>query len=597
MDKKNTAIGIVLLIAAGLCFVLSARYAPQASPKPAVTATNSGSPFAKNEAPAAGPAHMVADATFSAPAKSSAPAEYVTLANEFIAVKFTNAGGAIDSIALRQHRAVLDKPEPYTLNSPEAAPALSLVDFPGLDKDARYTLVSQSATEVVYRAALENRLEVTRRYTLLGNAHGDPYQIRHETIFHNLTDQLLPLPRASFNLGTVSPLNENDSGIYLNAGYYDGDKTDFIRRDSLAGGGFFSSSAPLPFIEKIAAIQWATVKNQFFATILTPDQPGVGVRIERVKVNSLLEDANRSAYGVTASAQFDLKPLAAGASSTWGATYYAGPKEYRRLAKTDHFPRNEDLVMDFGRYFGFFSKLLLTIMNWVHSWLPKWDSSWGWSVVVTTLLLKVATLPFTLAASRSSKHMQKIMPLIKEVREKFKDNPAKQQEAMMRVYKENKVNPLGGCIPILITLPFFFGFFSMLQSASDLRFASFLWVKDLAAPDTVISFGTATLPLLGLTHLNLNILPLLMGATMIYQMRITPTPSTDPAQAAMMKFMPLMYMLFCYNFAAALALYSTVNGIFTIVQQKIVNRMPEPELPGEKAGAIKNVTPKKSGKR
>ena len=163
----------------------------------------------------------------------------------------------------------------------------------------------------------------------------------------------------------------------------------------------------------------------------------------------------------------------------------------------------------------------------------------------------------------------------------------------MKVYKENKVNPLGGCIPVLITLPFFIGFFTMLQNASDLRFASFLWVKDLAAPDTVISFGTVTLPLLGLTHLNLNILPLLMGATMIYQMRITPTPSTDPAQAAMMKFMPLMYMVFCYNFAAALALYSTVNGIFTIVQQKIVNRLPEPKLPGELPGAIKNVTPKK----
>jgi len=588
MDKKNTAIGIALLIAAGAMFILSARYAPQ-PPKPAVTATNTGSPLPKNEAPAAGPARMVADTALSAPAKSTLPAEYATLSNESLEVKFTTAGGAIDSIALKQHFAVLGHPELYTFNSPQAAPALSLLDFPGLDKDARYTVVSQTAGEIVFRAVLDNRLEVTRRYTLLGGGKGDPYQIRHETTFHNLTDQLLPLPRAAFNLGTVSPLNENDSGIYLNAGYYDGDKADFTRRDSLAGGGFFTSSAPLPFVEKTAALQWATVKNQFFTMILTPDQPGVGLRIERVKVNPLLDDANRSAYGLTGSAQFDLKPLPAGASATWGATFYAGPKEYRRLSKTDNFAHNEDLVMEFGKYFGFFSKLLLTIMNWVHTWLP----SWGWAVVVTTLLLKIATLPFTLAASRSSKHMQKIMPLVKEVREKYKDNPAKQQEAMMKVYKENKVNPLGGCIPVLITLPFFIGFFTMLQNASDLRFASFLWVKDLAAPDTVISFGTVTLPLLGLTHLNLNILPLLMGATMIYQMRITPTPSTDPAQAAMMKFMPLMYMVFCYNFAAALALYSTVNGIFTIVQQKIVNRLPEPKLPGELPGAIKNVTPKK----
>lgn len=595
MDKKNTAIGIALLVAAGLSFYFSARYAPQQPPPPAVTATNNGSLLAKNEAPPAGPAHMVADTAFSAPAKSIAPADYVTLANDFVAVKFTTAGGAIDSIALKKHRAVLDKPDLYTLNSPQAAPALSLVDFPGLDQDARYTLVSQTATEIVYRAVLEGRLEVTRHYTLLGGGTGDPYQIRHETTFRNLTSQMLPLPRASFNLGTVSPMNENDSGLYLFVGYHNGDSADYIRRDSLAGGGFFSASPPLPFIDKTSAVQWATVKNQFFATILTPDQPGVGVRVERVKVNPLLEDTNRSAYGITGSAQFDLKPLAAGGSSTWAATYYAGPKEYRRLSNLDNFKHNEDQIMQFNTGFGkvffsgFFAPLLLTIMTWVHSWLPNW----GWSVVVMTLLLKIATLPFTLAASRSSKRMQKVMPLVKEVREKFKDNPAKQQEAMMRVYKENKVNPLGGCIPILITMPFFIGFFSMLQSAADLRFASFLWVKDLAAPDTVVSFGTATLPLLGLTHLSLNILPLLMGATMIYQMRLTPTPSTDPTQATMMKFMPIMFTLFCYNFAAALALYSTINGLFTIIQQKVVNSLPEPDLPAAKPGAIKNVTPKK----
>ena len=145
-------------------------------------------------------------------------------------------------------------------------------------------------------------------------------------------------------------------------------------------------------------------------------------------------------------------------------------------------------------------------MTWVHSFVP----SWGWSIVIMTILLKIVTLPFTLAASRSAKRMQKVMPLVTEVREKFKDNPAKQQEAMMRVYKENKVNPLGGCLPVLVTMPFFIGFFSMLQSAADLRFASFLWVKDLAAPDTVVSFGVVALPLLGLTHLTINVLPLIL---------------------------------------------------------------------------------------
>ncbi|HEY4299355.1 MAG TPA: membrane protein insertase YidC [Candidatus Didemnitutus sp.] len=592
MDKKNAAIGILLLIAAGASFYLSAKFAPPAPLRPAITTPASApapAPAASTPALPGSTAPVATPSISAAPAKPAHPAEYVSLENDEVSVRFTTTGGAIDSVALKKFPAVLGKADPYRINAPGAAPILSFIDFPGLDQNTQYDVVSQTPAEIVYRAVLENRLEVTRRYTLLGHGKGDPFQIRAETTFRNLTGQLLPLPRAYVSLGSISPLNENDTGVYINAGYYDGNTTNFTRRDALSGAGFFSSSAPLPFIEKTAPIVWATAKNQFFATILTPDQPGVGLRIERVKVDPLLDDTNRMAYGLTGHAEFDLKPLAAGASSTWGATYFAGPKEYRRLAKTANFLHDEDKVMEFGRFTGIFSKLLLTIMTWIHSWLP----SWGWSVVATTLFLKSVTLPFTLMASRSAKHMQKIAPLLKEVRAKFKDNPAKQQEAMMRIYKENKVNPLGGCIPMVITLPFFFGFFTMLQSASDLRFQSFLWVKDLAAPDTVLSFGAVTLPLLGLTHLSLNILPLLMGVTMIYQMRITPQPSTDPAQATMMKMMPLVYMLFCYNFAAALALYSTVNGLFTIVQQKIVNRLPEPKLPGEMPGAIKNVTPKK----
>ncbi len=595
MDKKNTVIGVLLLVAAMASFYISSRYAPPAA-RPAITTTSSGSPLAKNEAPPSGPATMVGDASFSAPAKSTAPAENLTLSNGYIAVKFTNAGGAIDSIALEKHKAALGHDDPYVINDVQAEPALAFVNYPGLDKDARYQLVSQTADEVVYRIVVDGKMEVTRHYRLLGGTNGDPYQIRHETVFRNLTASALPLPRALVSLGTIAPLGPNDSGIYILAGYSTGDGNQFTRRDELAGGGVFTRSPPVPYLDKTAPVVWAAVKNQFFTTLLTPDQPGTGVRIARVKVNPLVPDETRSAYGLTGAAQIDLQPLAANASSTWGATFYAGPKEYRRLANTDHFKHNEDSVLQFNSGFGkvffagFFSPLLLTVMTWVHSFVP----SWGWSIVIMTILLKIVTLPFTLAASRSAKRMQKVMPLVTEVREKYKDNPAKQQEAMMRVYKENKVNPLGGCLPVLVTMPFFIGFFSMLQSAADLRFGTFLWVKDLAAPDTVVSFGVVALPLLGLTHLTINVLPLILGGVNFFQMRLTPTPSTDPTQATMMKIMPLMFMLFCYNFAAALSLYSTMNGLLTIIQQVIINRLPEHQLPATAgAGGMKNVTPKK----
>ena len=601
MDKKNTAIGALLLVAALVSFYVSAKYAPQQPVRPPAELTKSGSPLVKNEAPPAGPAHSPADAVLTASQPSKlAPAEFVTLANDFIEVKFTNHGGAIDSIALKKYRAEINRPGLYTLNDKQAAPALSLTDFPGADAGTAYALISHSATEVVYRAVADN-LEVTRRYVLAKAADQDDYQLRLETTFHNLSDKILPLPRASYNLGTAAPLSETDSGIYLNVGYYNGDSAEFVRRDELAGGGLFSSAPPPPYLEKPAAIQWASVKNQFFTLILTPDQPGAGVRIERVKLNPLLPPEDRSAYGLTAYAQFDQHPLAPGASSTFGASYYAGPKEFKRLGNPDVFKHGEDKVMQFSSGFGkvffsgIFAPLLLTIMTWVHSIVP----SWGWAIVITTLMLKTVFLPFTLAASRSAKRMAKLNPLMQAMREKYKDNPQKMQTETMRLFKENKVNPVGGCIPILITMPFFIGFFTMLQSASELRFAPFLWVADLSAQDTVYSFGTFMLPVLGLTHLNINIMPLLMGGTMIYQMRLTPTPTTDNAQAAMMKFMPWMFTLFSYNFAAGLALYSTINGLFTIVQQMIINRMPEVELPINQAataagpGGMKNVTPKK----
>ncbi len=180
------------------------------------------------------------------------------------------------------------------------------------------------------------------------------------------------------------------------------------------------------------------------------------------------------------------------------------------------------------------------------------------------------------------------------VREKYKDNPQKLQAATMELFKKHKVNPMGGCLPILITIPFFIGFYSMLQSTAELRFQPFLWAGDLSAPDTIGHvFG-----------LPINILPVLMGATMVIQMHLTPSPTVDNAQAKMMKFMPYIFALFCYTFPCSLALYSTINGIFTIGQQLVINRMkdnPGPVGPGTAAvttaaafeRTTKNVTPKK----
>jgi YidC/Oxa1 family membrane protein insertase len=149
------------------------------------------------------------------------------------------------------------------------------------------------------------------------------------------------------------------------------------------------------------------------------------------------------------------------------------------------------------------------------------------------------------------------------------------QREIMGLYQKYGVNPVGGCIPILIQIPIFFGLFGMLQSASELRFAEWLWVPDLSMPDTVARI--AGMPI--------NVLPLIMTVTVIFQMKLTPTPPTaDAFQAKLFKVLPIVFCVFSYFFAAGLVLYWTVNNLFTIGQQYYINRQPEPELVEVKPG-------------
>ena len=594
MDKKNTFIGVALIAAAFAFLIISNRFSPPPAPKavvnpatrPAEVVTGSSTaPNATTPSPT-----VTGTPAFTALAKDSTKATVTTLENAYITVHFTNFGGAIRDIALRKFPAELHRAEPYVFNALHSDPMLGFVDYPGLDRNTPFELVSQSATEIVYRAVLGGQVEVTRRYTLVAQPDDkhDPYQLRHETTLRNLTEQLVPVSRFALSLGTVAPVSDSVYGQKISTGFSNGKDQTFILRTELEGGnGFFGigSSQPKFNVANGGPITWAAINNQFFTAILTPDQPGVGVVTTRVKLLPTAADDQRSAYGLSGAAQFDVKPLPAHGSSTLAMSLYAGPKEYRRLANSDVFKADQDKVMQFG-VFKFFSQILLTLMTWIHSGVPNW----GLAIVLTTLLLKIVFVPFTVAASRSAKRMQKIQPEMQAVREKYKDNPQKLQAATMELFKKHKVNPLGGCIPILITMPFFYGFYTMLQSAAELRFEPFLWAPDLSAPDTVAHlFGFP-----------INIMPLLMGATMIFQMRLTPQPSVDNAQAKMLKFMPYIFILFCYSFSCALALYSTINGLFTIGQQLVINRMKDdgdPATTPTGSDGLKNVTPKKKNKK
>jgi YidC/Oxa1 family membrane protein insertase len=227
-------------------------------------------------------------------------------------------------------------------------------------------------------------------------------------------------------------------------------------------------------------------------------------------------------------------------------------------------PNGEAEVMDFGM-FGIVSKTLLNTMNWLHGKVGTYAAA----IIILTLIIKSLLWPMQNKATQSMKRMQLLQPKMTDIREKYKDDPTRMNTEVMKLYKDYGVNPLSGCLPMLIQIPIFFGFYNMLGKAVELRNSKFLWVHDLSQPDTIWHFPMVGWPL--------NVLPLLMAATMLWQMSLSPK-SGDPMQQKIFMFMPLIFIGFCYNFASALALYWTVQNLFSVAQLYATRNQAPPTL-------------------
>ena len=613
MDKKNLTIGLLLLAAAAAILIWNSSHPPPPPVRPPAPQTATANPPATATPSDQSAIHNPQSAISSAAATSpnglvteTADAQITTLSNDFIAARFTNHGGAIVDIAFTGKQTVrgqprllypaaLDSSAPFVFNEQHTDPifafATDAFTAAKLDRDATYKLVSKTPTEVVFSAIVENgadRFEVKRRYSIdpadPARKLGDPYIIRHEVTFTNLTDHALPLPAFAFNIGTVALVSDNSQrgsyGLFLTGASNNGDATSFIYHTDLKGGSGFlgmNPTPPVPYKTAPGKTLWAAVGNQFFTGILTPDAPGAGMVTRRV--DGLTIPGTRTPVdGLSVALDFAAPALAPNASATLGFDYYAGPKEYNRLR---HFRQNQDNVMLYSSnlykrimFSWFFSPMMNTLMNYMHRFL----GNWGLAIIAMTLLFKIVTIPLTLSASRSARRMQKVQPELQAAKEKYKDNPQAQQKATMEIFKKHKINPMSSCIPMLITMPLFAAFFFMLPSAAELRFQPFLWAHDLSAPDTIAHiFG-----------LPINIFPLLASGAMMLQMWLVPTPATTTGgsntQMMIMKWgMPIMMFFFYQTFSCALALYSTVNGVFMVCQQLVINRLQDTGDPADPA--------------
>ena len=243
--------------------------------------------------------------------------------------------------------------------------------------------------------------------------------------------------------------------------------------------------------------------------------------------------------------------VATGASATVTVPLYAGPEEQEKLAK---IAPGLDLTIDYG-----WLTVIAVPLFWVLAWLNQWTGNWGVAIILLTVIIKLLFYPLSAASYRSMGKMRVLAPKLQKLKDQFGEDRQRLQQAMMALYKTEKINPLGGCMPIVVQIPVFIALYWVLLASVELRQAPFmLWIDDLAAPDPWF------------------ILPILMAGTMFVQTWLNPEPP-DPVQARVMKIMPIVFSVFFFFFPAGLVLYWLVNNVLSIAQQWQITRALERE--------------------
>ncbi|MEA3212489.1 MAG: YidC/Oxa1 family rane protein insertase [Chthoniobacter sp.] len=503
------------------------------------------------------------------------------LASPAVEFTFSNLGGGIASALLLTHEA--ERGKRMVINEFGSVPIGAISEVAGEGTRLPFTASrDERAGAVIYERTDARQLQITKRFTL-GPAAGfnEDYALKLDVSFTNRGAQPLVLPGYFVHTGVAAPVHQRDLAIYTGLKAAGGK---FIDVNSFSAGGLplFGHPARPVYTESRINIEWLGATNQYFTTLISPKvtapaqdpagqtrQRGASVWGKRFDIADETwiasgrstdgpKGARHGVQGALGMPGFSLEP---GQSVAQSFTIYTGPREYSRL---ERLGGTEEQIMDFGM-FGIVSKTLLNVMNWLHARL----GSYAAAIIVLTLIIKTMLWPLQNKATSSMKRMQLLQPKITELKEKYPDDPTRMNTEMMKLYKDYGVNPLSGCLPMFIQIPIFFGFYNMLGKAVELRNSKFLWVQDLSQPDTIWH-----LPGLGIP---VNVLPLVMAATMFWQMSISPK-SGDPMQQRIFMFMPLIFIFFCYNFASALALYWAVQNLFSVAQLYVTRNQAPPQL-------------------
>jgi YidC/Oxa1 family membrane protein insertase len=293
-------------------------------------------------------------------------------------------------------------------------------------------------------------------------------------------------------------------------------------------------------------IRWLAIEDQYFMTSIIPAKAMTGQMLMDYKDRQL---QNKLAFSTN-----ELQPAE---NQEFSFKLFMGPKSLSLLRSLNN---DLDRAIDFG-WVDFFAKPCLMLMNFIHRFIPNY----GVAIIILTLITRAMFWPLAQKSYKSMGEMRKLQPLMQEIREKYKGDKAKMNQEMMTLYRTYKINPMGGCLPMLIQLPVFFALYRMLYQAIELRHAPFFgWITDLSAPDRLFEFGFK-IPFMEPPY-GIPVLTIIMGASMILQQKMTPAPG-DPTQAKMMMLMPVIFTFIFINFSSGLVLYWLVSNIFSIAQQ------------------------------
>ncbi len=534
MENKNTIIAIVLMLIVWFGFSLLFPQQKATPPAPGVVSDSK-----TISSPASSPAADLS--TPAAPTAGQAPAptlvgdeRQITVDHPLFKAVFTNIGARLKSFELKNYR-VSPKPGAELVNLVQTGPAVNAtlvttgtaaLDIPA---DAYFNVLGNSAAveveegkevKLVFSTTLASGLVVDKIYTF----NGDHYQFSLDIAFKNSAG-------TAKNGSLVLALLASQGNEKISS-------SDFIGSTTLAGGKVEKLSADKMEKAEIVypqQVAWTAFGNKYFLSAIIPQEDSAGkVRIDKVGavIRNSVESLNKS-----------LQP---GQVASFKYLLYFGPRELDLLKEVGY-----DLseAVDFG-FFSLIARPLLYVLKFFYKFL----GNYGLSIILLTIIIKLIFWPLTQKSYSSMKAMQKLQPEMQKIREKSAKDKEKQNREIMELYKTHRVNPLGGCLPMLVQIPVFFALYKVLMEAIEVRHAPFyLWITDLAAKDPYY------------------VTPLIMGATMFIQQKMTPT-SMDPMQAKLFMLMPIIFTFMFLNFPSGLVIYWLVNNLLTIGQQYLINR-------------------------